>query len=287
MGWRHNELDKWTYYDDNTNEQKLGWQQIDGEYYYLYSDDIAKGWFKDKSDSNWYYFAPSKQVIDGKQWYKGQMLHGVWLDYKNKWYYFNEESGYGGFYKGQMIHSCTYTTPYGKTYQFDDEGALIEKQPTTISDKLVEGSKCFEGYYSHWYTGDGTYTIGYGTSTAGTVGRRVYNSGIKSCTQEQATQWFKEEMQTGCNTLINWLKNNNITLTQNQFDACADVIYNMGFGNFKKFGIADIVLGKKESTWNNWCVCITDCNGVKYQGLITRRKYEYEIYNNNNYSIRP
>ena len=47
MGWRHNELDKWTYYDDNTNEQKLGWQQIDGEYYYLYSDDIAKGWFKD------------------------------------------------------------------------------------------------------------------------------------------------------------------------------------------------------------------------------------------------
>lgn len=63
MGWRHNELDKWTYYDDNTNEQRLGWQQIDGEYYYLYSDDIAKGWFKDKSDSNWYYFAPSKQVI--------------------------------------------------------------------------------------------------------------------------------------------------------------------------------------------------------------------------------
>ena len=143
MGWRHNELDKWTYYDDNTNEQKLGWQQIDGEYYYLYSDDITKGWFKDKSDSNWYYFAPSKQVIDGKQWYKGQMLHGVWLDYKNKWYDFNEESGYGGFYKGQMIHSCTYTTPYGKTYQFDDEGALIDKPKISAID--IDGTPMLFG----------------------------------------------------------------------------------------------------------------------------------------------
>ena len=233
MGWRHNELDKWTYYDDNTNEQKLGWQQIDGEYYYLYSDDIAKGWFKDKSDSNWYYFAPSKQVIDGKQWYKGQMLHGVWLDYKNKWYYFNEESGYGGFYKGQMIHSCTYTTPYGKTYQFDDEGALIENNKG-ISDKATEFIASWEGFYSKAYA-DPYYgasvkdywTIGFGTCYCSNPS--AFPNGLNStCTREKALEWLKEEADKCYNKIKTNLTNKGIVLSSHQMDALSSFSFNCG-----------------------------------------------------------
>ena len=94
-------------------------------------------------------------------------------------------------------------------------------------------------------------------------------------------------MENGCQVLTNWLNENNISLSQNQFDACADVLYNMGFKNFKKFGISDIVLGNKASTWDNWKVCITDINGREYPGLITRRWSEYKIFNDGDYSVKP
>lgn len=287
MGWKQEE-DKWKWFDENGN-QITGWFKCpsDNSYYFLCSDDVMTGFLLD-DDDRYYYLSPCQQVIDGKQYYKGQLVCG-WLTYNEKQCYLYDGSRPDlGIYRGQCLVDGTYEMPYDKNkkYTFDKDGYLVENV-SSISDKLVEGSKCFEGYYSYWYTGDGTNTIGFGTSTAGTVGARIYNSGIKSCTVEQATEWFKEEMKNGCSTLTNWLKSNNITLNQNQFDACADAIYNMGFGNFKKFGLADIILGNKPSTLENWCVCITDCNGVKYQGLITRRKFEYEIYNNNNYSIRP
>lgn len=131
MGWKQSENDEWTYFDEN-GTQKIGWfQDNDGAYYYLYSDDLQTGWFRDFADGNWYYFSPCMQVIDGKQFYRGQMIHGVWLLDKGKWYYFNEVSGYGGWYKGQMIHSCTYTIPQGKTYTFNDDGSMINNNIIT------------------------------------------------------------------------------------------------------------------------------------------------------------
>ena len=274
MGWRHNELDKWTYYDDNTNEQKLGWQQIDGEYYYLYSDDIAKGWFKDKSDSNWYYFAPSKQVIDGKQWYKGQMLHGVWLDYKNKWYYFNEESGYGGFYKGQMIHSCTYTTPYGKTYQFDDEGVLIENN-SLVSDACIDFIKSWEGYYAKpYYDCVGVKTLGYGMT-----GEEI--EGIDYVTEEQATQMLKDWIDKKYAPPIKKdLDSKGVTLKSNEFDSLISFCYNCGVG---------ALLGS--TLYKNICNGVRDKNtiisnftawsnggGHRIEGLYRRRCKEANMF---------
>lgn len=289
VGW--NKDDKgWWYSPDGLTYYKSDWKQLNGNWFRFDSNGYAyqNCWFKYDKDNKWYYFdnncymVSDKWILDNDKWYRlgsyGAMLTGWFKDTDGLWYYLDIDKGY-------MYSNCRILID-GKYYSFNIHGAWV-KDGTTISDDLVNNAKEFEGYYSYWYYGDGTATIGYGTSTAGSVGNRLYKQGIKTCTRDQAFEWFKEEMENGCQVLINWLNENNISLSQNQFDACADVLYNMGFTNFKKFGIADIVLGNKASTWDNWNVCVTDCNGVKYPGLVTRRWSEYKMFTDSDYSIRP
>lgn len=289
VGW-NKDSKGWWYSPDGMTYYAGDWKQINGNWFRFDSEGYAyqNCWFKYSKDGKWYYFDDNcymvydKWILDNNKWYRlgsdGAMLIGWFQDTDGLWYYLDIDKGY-------MYSNCRILID-GKYYSFNIHGAWV-KDGTTISDDLVNNAKEFEGYYSSWYYGDGTATIGYGTSTAGSVGKRLYNQNIKSCTREQAFEWFKEEMENGCQVLTNWLNENNISLSQNQFDACADVLYNMGFKNFKKFGIADIVLGNKASTWDNWKVCITDINGKEYPGLITRRWSEYKIFNDGDYSVRP
>lgn len=289
VGW-NKDSKGWWYSEDGMDYYKSDWKMIKGNWFRFDSEGYAyqNCWFKYDKDNKWYYFddncymVTDKWILDNNKWYRldsnGAMLTGWYQDTDGLWYYLDIAKGY-------MYSNCRILID-GKYYSFNIHGAWV-KDGTTVSDKLINNTKNFEGYYSYWYYGDGTATIGYGTSTAGSVGKKLKNQGIETCTKEQAFEWLKEEMQNGCQTLINWLNENNISLSQNQFDACADVLYNMGFTNFKKFGIADIVLGKKANTWDNWRVCITDINGVTYPGLITRRWSEYKIFNDGDYSVRP
>lgn len=291
VGWDKTEDRKWIYSADGET-LFTGWLKWNNKWYYLDSNGImVTGWFKD-TNSKWCYLDLDKGYaycdrwvyIDGK-WYMFDehcYMKTGWVKYKEKWYYLEEQSN---GHQGEMY--CDGTFKIGdKEFSFDENGAWIENV-SLVSDELIEFSKNFEGYSSKFENiGDGEQTIGYGTATSGTVGKRIWNEGIRSCTKEQALEWFKEEMNNGCSVLVSWCKDNNINLSQNKFDACADFIYNCGFGNFKK-KIADIVLGNKPSDWSSWNVITTDAYGNFYQGLVTRRKGEMEIYNNGDYSRRP
>lgn len=279
------ENNKWYYIDDNGNKVCSDWiRDENGKWYYADKDgSLVTGWFQTKYNNNWYYAFDKQTDYRGKTFYCGEIVTG-WFEDKGKWYYLEEDDENT---LGKMYCNCTCVID-GDSYTFDNEGHMLDTIKG-VSDALVECSKEFEGYSPVWEDiGDSEMTIGYGTATSGTVGKRLWDSGtVKSCTREQATIWFKEEMNNGAATLISWCKDHNITLKQHQFDACCDVLYNMGFYNFKKFGIEDIVLGNKPSTWNNWKVVCTDAVGNFYPGLVTRRKAEMEIYNNANYGIRP
>ena len=248
-----------------------------GKWYCYDNGQPIKGEWVEDEEGRWYY-------LDAKD---GAMQTG-WFQtrFNNNWFYaYMESIPSEGVYQGMIAQDCEIEIN-GKMYKFDKDGIWI-KNINSVSDKLVEFSKNFEGYSSKFENiGDGEQTIGYGTATSGTVGKRIWNEGIRSCTKEQALEWFKEEMNNGCSVLVSWCKDNNINLSQNKFDACSDFIYNCGFGNFKK-KIADIVLGNKPSDWSSWNVITTDAYGNFYQGLVTRRKGEMEIYNNGDYSRRP
>ena len=104
----------WYYFKGgDSGRMQTGWQKIDGRWYYFEGGDSGRmltGW--QKINSKWYYFNPT-QTADRKE---GEMWTG-WLKDNGKWYYLDPKDGY--MYTGTHIVD-------GKTYHFDNSGALIE-----------------------------------------------------------------------------------------------------------------------------------------------------------------
>lgn len=116
-GWHKSAYGNWWYQaPDSTGEYAVGWNEIEGEWYYFNQTGIllqnqwkkwnnhwfyltdsgasAKNW--KKIDGIWYYFNKENQmeigwVQDKEQWYyldvDGSMKTG-WLQYMGQWYYF-------------------------------------------------------------------------------------------------------------------------------------------------------------------------------------------------------
>lgn len=285
INWKQNG-DKWTAFDENDN-QIIGWlhDKLRDTWFYCYSDDICTGWFKD-TDQRWYYFFPEQCVDYNRTMYKGEMKTG-WLKDGDKWYYLIQKTIQSeAIYKGQMLQSTTEEIS-GIDYKFDDNGAMIED--CTSGGLSTEGAKfieSWEGFTSTWEdVGDHYWTIGIGTATSGTLGQKLYNSGISSCTHEQAYAWLQEESESCYKSIKAKLDSNGITLSQCQIDALISMAYNIG-----TIGL----LGSK--LFKNICNGVTDtdtitsnfqawayCNGIVWKGLLNRRNSEARLYLNGDY----
>ncbi len=97
-----------------------------------------------------------------------------------------------------------------------------------VSERGVELIKQFEGFRAKAYQDIiGVWTIGYGTT-------RVDGEPVKPhmvCTQEQACYWLEDE----ANDYISQVEDAiTVELNQNQIDAIASFMYNVGIGNFRK-----------------------------------------------------
>ena len=101
------------------------------------------------------------------------------------------------------------------------------------SSQYVEVVKSLEGYSDHWYYGDGTATIGFGISTAGDLGKQLYNSGITSCTEEQATQWLKQELNVWAEVVTKRITSKGYSMNQYCFDCAVDVMYQNGYSHME------------------------------------------------------
>lgn len=112
------------------------------------------------------------------------------------------------------------------------------------SSQLVKFTESWEGYYDHWYTGDGTYTIGYGTSTAGNKGKLLRSQGITSCTPEQAEEWLKEELNVWAAEVKKYANKKGATLNQYSFDCMLDLCYQWGY---------TYLTGDKSNVFNALC----------------------------------
>ncbi|WP_336982589.1 lysozyme [Acinetobacter modestus] len=131
----------------------------------------------------------------------------------------------------------------------------------------------FEGLRSQAYldTG-GVWTIGYGTIK--------YPNGVRvkkgdTCTQDQAEFWLKND----CAWVDACLdKNVKVNLNQNQFDALASFVYNVGETAFVKSTMLTLI------NQNSWTSAASQFdrwvfdNGKRIEGLANRRTKEKALF---------
>lgn len=154
----------------------------------------------------------------------------------------------------------------------DDKTDTLDR---VMSQKGIEHLKLSEGLRLKAYqdTGD-VWTIGYGhTSAAG--GMKVY-AGL-TITHAQAEQLLKDDLERMTYPVIKRLVK--VDLTQGQFDALCSFIYNLGEGQVKTSTLLKLLNAKDykgaSGQFGRW---IYD-NGKKFDGLVTRRENEQELFN--------
>jgi lysozyme len=135
------------------------------------------------------------------------------------------------------------------------------------SKKGIDLIKKFEGFRANPYICPaGILTIGYGHTNNVRLG--------DFCSEMQAEQFLKEDLQIA-ETELNKMQD----LNQNQFDALASFIFNLGVRNFQKSTLrTEILKGSNEavirSEFGRWVYA----GGKVSKGLQARRKAEADLF---------
>ncbi|WP_077364265.1 lysozyme [Clostridium saccharoperbutylacetonicum] len=128
--------------------------------------------------------------------------------------------------------------------------------------------------------------MGYGTTYA--VTPEAFPNGLAStCTKEQAIEWLKDEAENCAERIKSALVNANVTLTQNELDACISFAYNCGTGALLASTFwKNVISGVRDTativadlqTWSK-------ANGVTSTGLLKRRNSEAALFLNADYTV--
>lgn len=141
--------------------------------------------------------------------------------------------------------------------------------------------KRFEGLITHSYLCPANkLTVGYGH-----CGEDVKQGMV--ITEEEAENLLKKDLKKIEDKLNYSLQHDNITLNQNQFDACISFIFNLGFSAFifstlyKKLKAGDFEGASDE--FLKWVYITKTIDGekvkIRLKGSETRRKSEQELFN--------
>lgn len=114
----------------------------------------------------------------------------------------------------------------------------------------------------------GVWTIGYGHTAGVTEGM--------TCTQQQAEDWLIADVQWAVSVVQNDVT---VSLTQNEFDALVDFVFNVGSGNFESSTLlADLNAGNYAASadqFQRWDLA----GGQVVAGLLRRRIAEENEFN--------
>lgn len=123
----------------------------------------------------------------------------------------------------------------------------------------------------------GVWTIGYGTIRI--KGRPVMYG--MTCTEEQAEEYLRDD----CAEYVHAVNTGtaNVTLTQNQFDACVSFAYNVGSGGFLSSSLLKAIRNGHpvaEDLFTRWSKVRDPKTGqlVVSRGLFNRRVMEFQMY---------
>ncbi|HEV2680662.1 MAG TPA: glycoside hydrolase family protein, partial [Rhodanobacter sp.] len=135
--------------------------------------------------------------------------------------------------------------------------------------KLIEG---FEGgpylnAYPDPATGGAPWTIGYGHTGGVTPGEHI--------TQAQAEQFLKDDLKSAENAVRNSI---HVPITQNQFDACVSLAFNIGGGGFANSDVAARINAGNYSGAQQAFGEYNHANGKVLEGLTRRRAAEAALF---------
>lgn len=142
-----------------------------------------------------------------------------------------------------------------------------------ISAKGYALIKKLEGFRASAYLDTGNvWTIGFGTIKY-PDGRAVKQG--DSCTEDQATQWLMNDCKWVDTCLDRYLT---VNITQNQFDALASFVYNVGETQFTKSTMLRLINANQSRAaaeqFDRW---VFD-DGRKVEGLANRRTAEKQLF---------
>ena len=161
---------------------------------------------------------------------------------------------------------------FAKLIGFEIPKPLVNGQ-LDISDNGYAIIRDAEGFRSTAYldTG-GVWTIGFGTI------KYPNGTSVKkgdTCTRNEAEQWLKNDCVWVDACLDKYVK---VNLNQNQFDALASFVYNIGETAFIKSTMLTLInqnsLTSAASQFDRW---VFD-NGKRIQGLVNRRAREKSLF---------
>ena len=154
------------------------------------------------------------------------------------------------------------------------------------SDKLIEMIKDFEGFLAYAKEDYGQYTIGYGTS----CGKNDYPNGI---TKEKAETLLRSAITRFEKFVNDFAAKQNLTLSQQQFDALVSFTYNLGpswLNNASTLRTA-VLNGQTGNDFiyaiTMWCMAGSDGEKKILPNLVERRLAEANLYVNGVYNSDP
>lgn len=132
-----------------------------------------------------------------------------------------------------------------------------------------------EGYREAAYPDEGgVWTIGYGTTWIN--GRKVTRHDV--CDRQLAEIWLLNDLEATEDFVSDIVK---IGLKQNQFNALVSLAYNIGFTAFSTSTLLR-TLNKGQLVYGDlffrWCKITIKGKKVTSNGLLNRRKLEYELF---------
>ena len=197
-------------------------------------------------------------------------------DYTNKGCYFLTSSTRLGMINGGSSggSSSTQTTLYKEGY-VSGNGLWFIKQT--------------EGFSATPYNlGDGTYTIGYGTTSK--YDPEHYEQLAPSCTEQQASEVLGQSLYTNYSkyvydTFVRYGYDMN-KMKQNEFDAFVSFYYNTGTLSSKSIFTKYINGDSKESIAEVWKTTVIMPGTQFEEGLRNRRKAEANVFLNADYNYK-
>lgn len=172
-----------------------------------------------------------------------------------------------------------------------------DTRPANASDKLVKYIEKWEGHtqiigdsYKVVNIGDGVRTVGAGVTLESNAskfkarGIDVSNYGVGSTIPISIVDSIEAEIISEKKSYIeSKLAKNGITLKENQIDALVSFMYNIG--NIDRFPAAYKKYGDTEALYDNFFSKYVHSNGKVWQGLVRRRKDEWNLFHNGIYGV--
>lgn len=260
------------------------WRQIDNTWYYFHTDGsmMKDGWRMDAAQKEWYYCGSN-----------GEMAVLQVIPWKGKSYYVGKD--------GAMVKNTKITDPNtGETYTADGNGVLSKNKADMVFKgqnwlELAEGNFPYiystkDTSHSPWTkkfdaTADLTFGIGHSIKNASefqTIKTFIQNH-TTSVIEAEVQRYLQSDLADSVTKVNAFIKDNNVKLEQNQFDAIVSLVFNypgalskttdlgkelINNGSSGNFDESNIVDG----------FTYTRFQGSRIDGLVTRRNNELNLF---------